>query len=111
MWHFIALGRCEDRAWYRDDNQTNGDSLDVEQYINNHLPAQETENEVIEDNDAMNNEDLGDNEGGRDNHDILDDNDDLTDNNWDDQEERKSKVKVIMKKTMKMTLILNGMIS
>ena len=86
MWHFIALGRCEDRSWYRDDNgaDDNGDG-DVEQYINDHLPAQGTENEVIEDNDAENNDD-SDNEDEHDNNDVdrADVNDDDRDDNIDD---------------------------
>ena len=42
MWHLLARGRCEDKAWYRDDttNDGEGESLDVEQYIINHLPSQ-----------------------------------------------------------------------
>ena len=99
MWHFIALGRCEDRSWYRDDNDNNDDGdCDVEQYINEHLPAQETENEVVEDNDAENNAD-SDNDNndidGDDNNDVGredanddDDNiDDLSDNDKENQEE------------------------
>ena len=77
MWHFIALGRCEDRAWYRDDNES--DSVNVEQYIHEHLP--ETENEVTEENNDNN-----DNDGDNDCED-GDNNDDDRDNNDDDGDE------------------------
>ena len=79
MWHFIASGRCKNRAWYRDDNEADNN---VEQYINDHLPAQETENEVNEDNLDLENDDNDreqNNDDGR-----NDNNDDGRDYNNDD---------------------------